>query len=146
MATAAFNRFNCLSEDLALGKHVFGTDVYKVALVDTAPVVTNSLLANLTHLTTGGGYTAPSGTSGGVTLDSVVAARTGAQTKITIADETITAAGASIGPFRYAVIYNSSETGQPLVGWYDYGSSITLSDGEPFLMDFDGTNGVFTIG
>jgi hypothetical protein len=42
------------------------------------------------------------------------------------------------------VLYNDTPTSpaDPLVGWWDYGSSITLLDTETFTVDFDGTNGV----
>ena len=66
---------------------------------------------------------------------------------MTIADEVITAAGASVGPFRYVVIYNDSQTSpaDALIGYLDYGSAITLADGESLTLDFDGTNGVLTV-
>ena len=61
-----------------------------------------------------------------------------------LADSVFTAAGGTIGPFRYVVIYNSSASNK-VVGSYDYGSSITLNDTETFTVDFDGTNGVLTL-
>jgi hypothetical protein len=42
-------------------------------------------------------------------------------------------------------IYDDTLVGDPLVGWYDYGSSITLASTETLLIDFDGTNGAFTV-
>jgi hypothetical protein len=47
-----------------------------------------------------------------------------------------------IGPFRYEVIYNSTRS-NIVVGYYDYGSSITLANaGDTYTSDFDATNGV----
>ena len=47
--------------------------------------------------------------------------------------------------FRYVVIYNDTPTSpaDPIVGYYDYGSSLTLNDGDTFTIDI-GTNGILT--
>jgi hypothetical protein len=67
--------------------------------------------------------------------------------KVTATDVTITATGGSIGPFRYAVVYNDTPTSpaKPLICWFDYSASTTLLTGENILIDFDGTNGLFTL-
>jgi hypothetical protein len=58
---------------------------------------------------------------------------------------TWTASGAGFGPFRYAVLYNDTAASKGLIGWWDYGSSISLSAGDTFTVDFDPTTGVLTL-
>ncbi|MBY0238128.1 MAG: hypothetical protein K2X55_02330 [Burkholderiaceae bacterium] len=142
MPTASYNKFQDYAEHVNKAVHNWSSHTFKAVLCNTAPVATNSVLADLTQISNGGGYTG--GAGGGVTLDSVTLTETSGTAKLTIADEVITASGGSIGPFRYVAIYNDTATGDPLVGFYDYGSSITLADGESFTLDFDATNGVWT--
>ena len=136
---ATYNKFNAFTEDVLKGVHNFSSHVFKAVFTNVAPVATNSVLADLTQISAGGGYS-----SGGVTLDSVTLTRTTGTTKLTIADEVFTASGA-VGPFRYVAVYNDSAASDNLICWYDYGSSVTLANGETFTIDFDGTNGVFTL-
>lgn len=138
---AASTKFSVFTKDLLEGKHQFGTHVFKVMLTNTAPNTSaNTIKANITEIAAGNGYTA-----GGPTTTMTVA-NSGGVGKVTASDVTITASGA-IGPFRYAVVYNDTQTtpAKPLVAVIDYGSAITLASGDTFSVDFDGTNGLLTI-
>lgn len=119
------------------------TDTFKIALTNTAPVVaTHDEFLDITEISAGNGYTA-----GGQALDSVTWAETGAGTGIwqfTSADEVFTASGGSIGPFRYIVLYSDTSTNDKLVGYLDYGSSISITDGNTFTVDV-GAGGWFTL-
>lgn len=137
---AAHNKFQAFAANLLRAKHDFTSHVFKVALTNTAPVSTNTLLADITQIAASGGYVA-----GGYTLDGVTLSEASGTAKVVITDEVITAAGGSIGPFRYAVVYNSTAVGGMLMCWYDYGAPVTLLDTEPFTLDFDGAAGVFTL-
>lgn len=139
MPTSAFNKFNCFTQDLGNAVHKLSTDVLKVALTNTAPVATNAVLADIVQIGANGGYTA-----GGYTLDSVTWTTASGVAKLAIADEVITATG-TMDLFRYAVVYNSTPVAGNLIGWVDYGSSIAPQIGEKFTLDFDNTNGVFTV-
>lgn len=138
---AAFNKFNSFVEALAEKVHNLGSDTLKVMLTNTAPVATNTVKANLTEISAGNGYTA-----GGNTASVTSSAQTSGTYKLVLGDPaTWTATGGSIGPFRYAVLYNDTATNDELIGWWDYGSSITLASGESFAVDFDPTTGVLTL-
>ncbi len=139
---ATFNKFNQFVEDLAKKVHNLSTDSLKVMLTNTAPVATNTVKGDLTEISAGNGYTA-GGQAPTITSCEQVA---GLLTLI-LADITWTASGGSIGPFRYATLYNDTPTSpaDPLIGWWDYGSSITLADGDTFTWDADATNGVLQL-
>lgn len=136
---ATYNKFQDYVDQLNRGVHLWQSHTFKACFTNTAPVATNTVFANLTEIAAGGGYSA-----GGVTLDTVTLSEASGTAKVTIADEVFTASG-SVGPFRYVVIYNDTPTSpaDPLVCWYDYGSSITLANTETFTLDFDATNGLW---
>jgi len=142
----AFNKFNQFVEDVAAGVHNLKTGtthVFKVMLTNTAPVATNSIKSDITELSAGSGYTA-----GGNTATFTSGAQTSGTFKLTLADPATWTNSGTLGPFRYAVLYNDTPTSplKPLIGWVDYGSSITITVvGETFTVDLDQTNGVLTI-
>lgn len=136
---ATFNKFNSFVEALAEKIHNLGADTLTVALTAAAnaPVATNTVLANLTQIA----YT--NCTTRVITTTS--SAQTSGTYKLVLADLTLTASGGSIAPFRYIVIYNDTATNDELIGWYDYGSDLTLADTETLLIDFDAANGVLQL-
>lgn len=139
---ASFVKYNTFADEVSKGGHNLQTAVFKVALTNTAPTPASDTVWNTTVApapAAANGYTA-----GGNTLTTSSASTTSGTFKLVLADSTFTAAGGSMGPFRYAIIYNSSASNK-LVGYYDYGSSITLLVTEFFVVDFDATLGVVTI-
>lgn len=139
MATSAFNKFNCFVADIANKVHNLGADTLKIMLTNTAPVATNTVKANITDLSTAGGYTVGGFPAGGFTATS--SAQVSGTYSLIAADQTLTATGA-VGPFRYAVLYNSTTASGNLIGWWDYGSSISLANTDQFLVDLDQVNGI----
>lgn len=139
MATLVF--FDSFRKAVGDKKHNLGADVFTVALSNTAPnAATNTVLANITQIANGNGYTA-----GSHTLDGVTFTQSGAVCKFDANDEVITASGGSIGPFRYVIIYNETATNDELVCYWDLGSSQSISSGQSLNLNFDATNGIFRI-
>lgn len=136
---ASFNKFNAFVEHLAEKVHNLQSDALMVALTNTAPSAANSILGDLTQIS----YTNLSSRA----LTVSASAQSSGTYKLTLDDLVLTASGGSVGPFRYVVIYNDTPTSpaDPLIGYYDYGSALTLANGESLTLDFDGTNGVLQI-
>lgn len=132
---ANFNKFNCFVQDLAHKVHNLSSDQLAVALTNSAPVATNTVIGNITQVA----YTFCS--TRNVTTSS--SGQTSGTYKLVLADLTLTATGGAVGAFQYVVLYNAT-TGN-LIGWYDYGSSITLNDTETLLINFDDANGVLQL-
>lgn len=136
---ASFNKFNSFVEALAEKVHNLGSDTLTIALcaAANAPVATNTVLADLTQIS----YTNLSSR----TLTVSSSAQTSGTYKLVIADKTLTASGGAVAAFRYVVIYNDTAANDELIGWFDYGTALTLADGESLTLDFDNTNGVLTL-
>lgn len=135
MATA-FTKINSFVENLAKGLiNLNGT--LEVALTNTAHTATWDELADLTlcanHANT---------SSKALTVSSC--AQTAGTLKLVLADLVLTATGAC-GPFQYIYIFDQASTGDKLIGYYDYGSAVTLALNDTFTLDFDPTNGVLTL-
>lgn len=130
---ATFNKFNQFAEDLGLGVHNLNTGTLKVYLTNATPdAAADVVKSDLAEISAGSGYTA-----GGVDVQNVFS-ETGGTATMVGTDVVWTASGGTIGPFRYVVLYNDTPTSpaDPLIGWWDYGSSITLADTETFTTDF----------
>lgn len=134
---ATFNKFNSFVEARSEKVHNLGADTLKVLLTNSAPVASNTQKSDLTEISAGNGYTA-----GGTAPSITSSAQSSGTYKLVLADVVFTASGGSIGPFRYVVLYNDTATNDELIGWWDYGSAVTLAAGETFTVDFDPSTGV----
>lgn len=143
---ATFNKVNDFVKN-AVHNMDLESDQIVVALSNTAPASEtsnptldgNGILANVTQIS----YTNLS--SRNVTTTS--STQTSGTYKLVLADITLTSSGGATGPFRYVYLYNDTVTtpGDPLIGYYDYGSSLTLNDGDSLTVDFSAANGVIQI-
>jgi len=133
---AAYNKFNSFVAAIANKLHNLGSDQLMIALTDTAPVATNTQLSNITEIT----YTNVSTR----VISTISCTQTSGTLKLLLTDLVLTASGA-VGPFRYVVVYNNTATNKELICWFDDSREITLANGETYTIDFDGTNGLFTL-
>ena len=135
-------------EHLAEKVHNLGADQLVVALSNTAPASETptaptsdggGVLANVTQIA----YTNLSTRN----ITTTSSTQTGGTYKLVLTDLTLTSTGGSTGPFRYIYVYNDTPVApaDPLIGYYDYGSALTLLDGESLTIDFDPTNGALQV-
>jgi len=141
---AAFNKFDIFVKDLVCGKHDFANDTISLYLTNAAPSNNDDhIKSELAEITSANGYNqAP--------LDITVTENANVTEVTANNDITWTANSGSFGPFRYIVLYNENatpdnENNACLVGWWDYGSSISCNNGESFTVDFPANKMVFTI-
>jgi hypothetical protein len=125
---SAYNKFNSLVEAMSEKVHNFQSDTLKIALSNTAPVAGNTQLSNIVEIS----YTNLSSR----VLTMLSSGQVAGVYKLVLQDLILTSTGGSTGPFRYVVIYNDTATNDELVCWLDYGTAITLADGETLTVDF----------
>lgn len=130
---AAQSKFNVFVSDMWNAVHNWSSHVFKLMLSNTAPVATNTIKANITEISAGNGYTA------GGTATTITQSNTSGTNTVSGTQVVFTAAGGAIGPFRYVVLYNDTQTSpaKPLVSWVDYGSTLTLNDTDSLTIKFN---------
>lgn len=119
--------------------HNLGADTLTIALTAAAnaPVAGNSVLGDLTQVS----YTNLSSRA----ITTSTSSQSSGTYRLILTDKVLTASGGAVATFRYVVIYNDTAASDELIGWYDYGSNLTLADGESLTVDFDGTNGLLSV-
>jgi hypothetical protein len=137
---ASFTKFQPFVENLAEKVFNLGSDTIKVALTNSAPNATDGTLSQITQITAQNGYSA-----GGNAATISSSSQTSGTYKLVLADVTFTASGGSFGPFRYAVLYDDTATNDELIGYWDYGTNLTITDGNSLLVDFSAANGVLQL-
>lgn len=139
---ATFNKFSDFIRQLCNKEHDLDSDAITIALTNTAPVAVNDYLNDIIEIS----YT---NVTGSRVLANKTLAQSGGVAKFTADDVVLTGAGSGFGPFRYVVLFNntpSTAATKGLIGWVDYGSSISVNVDETFTTDFDQVNGILTVG
>ena len=142
---STYTKINDFVEDVAEKVHDLASDDLTVALSNTAPgsetsdpsADGNGVLANVTEIA----YTNLSSR----VLTTSSSSQTGGTYKLVIDDLTLTASSGSVGPFQYIYIYNDTATNDELIAYYDYGSALTLEDGESIKLDFSAADGLLQL-
>ena len=150
---AAYNKINDFAKDICEGVHTLSTtgDTLILALSNTAPASEtsnpvndgNGVLANVTQIA----YTNLSSRT--LTINAATALSSGTF-DLVLDDITLSATGTVAG-FRYVYVYNDTPTSpaDPLICYFDYGSTLVLNNGESLTVDFESdgpsTGSLFTL-
>lgn len=133
---ATFTKFQPFVAALANGVHNLASNQITVALTNTAPAATDATLSQITEIS----YANCS--SRNITTTS--STQTAGTYSLVLVDLVLTASG-TVGPFRYVVIYDNTSASDNLIGYYDYGTNVTLNNGETFTIDFTDAQTLFEL-
>lgn len=125
--SVAYNKFNAFIADVMNKVHNLGADTLSVALSNSAPSSGNSILSDITEIA----YTNLSSR----TLTVGSSTQTSGTHHLAVSDKVLTASGGAVPTFRYIVVYNTTPTNKNLIAWFDYGSAVTLQDGDSITLD-----------
>ena len=130
---AVFNKFQAWVDYLAEGVNA-SSDQFVIALSNSAPVATNSILTDITQIA----YTNLSTRN----ITTASSSQTTGTYSLVFNDLTLTASGA-VATFQYVIVYDDTVANDPLVCWFDYGSTVTMANTETFLINFGSS--IFTV-
>jgi hypothetical protein len=137
---AAFNKFSQFVSDVANKVHNLGTDTLKIMLTNTTPTAASAIKSDIAEIAAQNGYPA-----GGPVVTITSSSQVGGLYRLIGNDVVFNGGGGSFGPFRYAIIYNSTAPNGNLIGWWDNGSSISVPNAQTFTVDLDQVNGILQL-
>jgi hypothetical protein len=140
---ATFTFFDAWKNVSGAGANL-SSDSLKLSLCSAIPATSaaaaSCLIGNCTK-STGGGYTDVTCTVSWTGTSTVTLA-------IAAADPSWTASGTTMTGIQYVVLWDDTITtpnADPLIGFWDYGSSINLNVGETFTLDLNGSFAAYTL-
>ncbi len=137
---ATFVKFYSFCEALAEKSHNLGSDTLKWILTSDAPSLSWTQLSNVTgQLSTANGYT-----QNDKTMTVTSSSQSSGLYTLICSDVSWSASGGNLGSgsFRYSICYNDTSTNDLLIGYIDWGYSITVATGQTFTIDLDQTSGL----
>ncbi len=129
---ATVTKFQDFSEQLIRGIHDWDAHTFKIALSNSAPLATDTILSNIAQVSGNNGYT-----TGGTAVTGIAISETTGTTTISGNSVTFTASGGAMGQFRYYVLYNDTAASKNLIQFWDHGSAVNLNDGDSFQIKFN---------
>ena len=132
----AYTKYTAAVEPLVEGINA-GSDTWKIALAATVSASDTTFTPGTTDLATGNGYT-----QGGNTAAVSSSAQSAGTYKLVLTSPTAWTASGALS-FRYIILWDST-TSTP-VGYWDYGSTVTMASGDTFTATLDASGGVFTV-
>ena len=114
------------------------SDTLKLAFTDTAPTTATHVYADIVSpLALTNMATSPS-------LTSVTWTQSTGTATLGAATWTGTSQTGNFGPFRYIVVYDDTAASKNLIGWYDYGSELTLAGANADQLTITFPSGILT--
>jgi hypothetical protein len=132
---ASYNKFDSFANYMGRGVFDLANDTCKIYLSNTAASNSNdSVKADLAEITPANGYNNAS-ISQNWTSSGAVSSLKGVTVQWT-------ANGGNFGPFDKVVLYDDtpSSPADPLIAWWEYGSSISCNNGESFTWQTPANN------
>lgn len=131
---APFNKFNNFVNDLDNGLINLASDAFYVMLTNTAPSASNHHYADVsaTELANGNGYLTGGQAVGGTAVSN------SSGTDTFVGNQVVWTWTGAVGPFRYAILYDHTAASKNLVGWWDYGSSVSDNSPDTFTWQPNG--------
>lgn len=139
---ATYNKFQDFVEQLCKGVHQLHAAGHTIEcyLSNEQPLVADTIKTDIAEITNQNGYAAPVDAQNDVTESPAGTAN------LTCVDIQVVASGGTVGPFQFVIMFNQTAASplDALIAWWDYGSAITLQDGETFDIDFAATTFTLT--
>ena len=127
---ASYQKFQGWVGYLGLAALNLNTNALNCYLSNAVPSASaDDVKTDLLEITNENGYAAPEDTTN-------LYSETGGTGTLSGTDITINASGGSFGPFQYVPMYDDTHASDVLSNWWDYGSALTVNDGESFTIDF----------